>query len=634
MPGAMPTAERRGFRFDGWEVDVEAGECRKGPRTLKLHDKPFQVLLALLEHPGVLVSRDDLCSRLWSNDTYVVFDDNLNHAVQKLRQGLGDAADRPRYIETVPRRGYRFIAPVERWTVAVARPGGDFPDSRSWLRSRHGRLWMTACALVLAVVGYAGWRAWQSRDGARPRRVMLAVLPLENLSGSPDQDYLADGLTEEVITGLGRLSPVRLGVIARTSVLRYRAGRKSIAEIGRELGVDYVLEGSARRDGTRVRVNLQLIRVSDQTHVWADAYESEVGDLLAVERSVAEHTSRTLSIELLESVQHRLASSPVVPADARDAYLRGRFLLGKRTGPTFEQARDQFLKAAELAPAYPDAYSGLAIALMLLPNYQAVPVAEAIPAAKAAALKALALDPTMAEARVVLAQIASEFEWDFTRAEREFGRVLRDAPNEPRAHSGYAAHLWAMGRVDEALEEMRKVVELAPVSPGAGVDLGRAYYFARQYDRAIAQYHKVIDLDPDYAAAHSMLGMALLEKRQYDAAIAEIQRGAALGGGQSIWLAYAYGVAGRRAEAALELTGCLERWNTRHTGGVCIALAYTAAGDRDRAFAWLDTELLARSSSVFMIKAYPYWDSLRADPRYTALLERAGLPLDASAPRR
>jgi TolB-like protein/Flp pilus assembly protein TadD len=454
---------------------------------------------------------------------------------------------------------------------------------------------------------------------------MLAVLPLENLSGDPDQEYLADGLTEEITTELARLSPGQLGVIARTSVMQFKGTRTPVAEIGRRLGVDYIVEGSARKAGRQLRVTVQLIRVRDQSHVWADAYDASLADLLAVERTVAEKTSRTLSLELLPATVQRLASGPTVSDEARGAYMRARFLLGRRTGPAFEQARGYFQKAAELEPRYAEAYAGLAVALMLLPNYQAIRVDEAIPQAKSAALKALELDPAMSEPRTVLAQIHSEFEWDFAGAEREFHAVLRDAPNDARAHSGYAALLWARGRFDEALTEMKKVSELAPLSLGVGVDLGRAYYFARQNDLAIEQYERVIELDPNYPSAHSMLGMALLEKEEYERAIAELKRGMALSDGQSVWLAYAYAVAGRQAEAKQELAVCAERWNTRHTGASCMALGHLGLGDKDQAFAWLEKDFQEHTGSIFMLKAYPYWDRLRSDARYQDLLRRAGL---------
>jgi TolB-like protein/DNA-binding winged helix-turn-helix (wHTH) protein/Tfp pilus assembly protein PilF len=626
MPGASPSAKSQPtFRFGVFEVDVEAGELRKGPQRLRLQDKPFQLLVALLENAGKVVTREELRSRLWSGDTFVEFDDNLNHAVRKLREKLGDSADNPQFVETLPRYGYRFIAPVERCATQETAAEVPIPGDQVRRRLVSGVIALLVALLLLASV--VSWRSWRSASDAHPR-IMLAVLPLDNLSSDPEQEFLANSLTEEIITELGRLNPNRLGVIARTSVMQFKSTKKTTSEIGQQLGVDYIVEGGARRADHRLRVNVQLIRVSDQTHVWAESYESDLGDVLAVERTMAEKTARTLSLELMPVTQQRLASRQTVSDEAHEAYMRGRFLMGRRTAEAFGQAHDYFQKAIELEPRYAEAYAGLAAAFMFLPNYQALPVAEAIPKAKAAALRALELDPSMPEARTILAQIHSEFEWDFASAEREFKQVLQDNPNFAPGHSGYAAYLWAMGRFDEGNTEMKKTLELAPLSLGTGVDVGRGYYFAHQYDRAIDQYKKVIELDPNFPTAHSMLGMALLEKHDYDRAIAELQTGMALaGGGQSIWLGYAYAVAGRRAEAQQELAGCLGRWNKKHTGGVCMALAYLGMGDKDQAFAWLEKEFQNHSSVIYMLKAYPYWDALRSDPRYNDLLRWAGLPL-------
>jgi TolB-like protein/DNA-binding winged helix-turn-helix (wHTH) protein/Flp pilus assembly protein TadD len=606
--------------FGPFQLDLRVAELRLNGSRTRLPDQPFQVLTALLEKPGEVVTREELRQRLWGSDTFVDFEHSLNAAVKRLREILGDSAENPRYIETLPRHGYRLIVPVENLEPpASAIPETSKPRRRIWLAV------VSAIFVFVVLVAYLLWHRF--RVHAHPRaRLILAVLPLENLSGDPDQEYLADSLTEDIITELGRLSPTQLGVIARTSVTQFSRTRKPISEIGKQLRADYIVEGSTRKSGQQLRVTLQLIRVSDQTHLWAEAYDSNLADLSTVERTVAEKTARTLSLELVPAVQQRLASGPVISGEAQEAYLRGRFLLARRTGSAFEQARNYFQKAIELEPRYAEAYSGLAVALMLLPNYQAITVNEAIPRAKEAAQKALQLDPSITEARTVLAQIHSEFEWDFARAEREFQQVLQDGPNDARAHSGYAALLWAMGRFDEAITEMKKVSELAPLSLGAGVDMGRAYYFARRYDLAIQQYERVIELEPNYPAAHSMLGMALLEKHDDDRAIAELKKGMALSDGQSIWLAYAYAVAGRKADAQQELSACLERWNSKHTGATCMALAYLGLGDKDQAFAWLEKDFQGHTGTIFMLKAFPYWDSLRSDPRFQDLLRRMNFP--------
>jgi TolB-like protein/DNA-binding winged helix-turn-helix (wHTH) protein/Tfp pilus assembly protein PilF len=609
-------------RFACYEVDLASGQLRKGGVRIKLRDQPFQVLASLLERPGEVVSREDLQHRLWHDEVFVDFENNLNTAVARLREALCDSAEHPRYVETLPKRGYRFIGEVER----------DTPAAGVQARSQAGLLrlswsWAAAAALVLiAVTGYLLWRSQRVHPGGR-QRAMMAVLPLENLSGDPEQEFLAASLTEEIIAELGRLNPKRLGVIARTSVAQYRGTKKTVAQIGKELGVDYVVEGGAQMVDHRIRVVVQLIRVSDQTHVWADAYDRNLEDVLAVERSVAQQTARALSVELLPEAERRLATNVPVSPEAQEAYLRGRFLLSRRLTNSLLEARGYFEKTIALEPNFPAGYSALGVTYILLPQYHAVPRAETVPKAKAAALKALELDPSLAEARTVLAEIHAEFEWDFANGEKEFRRALQDNPNYALAHQWYAAYLWAMGRFDEGIVEMQRTVELSPASLGTAVDLGRAYYFARQYDRAIQQYQKVIAVDPTFSSAHGLLGLALLEKKDYARGIAEIENGIALvPNAQSIWLAYAYARAGRTADAKQELARCLQRWNQKHTGAICMSLGYAGLADKDQAFAWLNTELTEHSGTIYMLKAFPYWDSLRSDPRYAELLRRAGLP--------
>jgi TolB-like protein/DNA-binding winged helix-turn-helix (wHTH) protein/Tfp pilus assembly protein PilF len=607
-------------------VDAGSGELRHDGQITKLQDKPLRVLLALLMAPGRVITREELRRHLWSADTFVEFDDGLNHAVRKLREALGDSADKPRFIETLPRHGYRFMAPVEPIELPPALAVQRRPLASLVRRGLSHRIWIIVLGVSIAVAVFSVWHSRPGRSDSSAR-LMLAVLPLANLSGDREQEFLAEGVTEEIINELGRLNPDRLGVIARTSVVRFATRNATIREIGTDLGVDYVVEGGVRMSGQQLRVTVQLIRVSDQTHVWAEAYEGTLENVLAFERSVAEQTARVLSLRLLPAAQQRLAAAKPVSREAQEAYLRGRFLLGKRTAVALRQARDQFQKAIELEPKYAQAYSGLAVVYVLLPNYQAIRPREGAREGKAACLKALELDPSLTEARTVLAEIHSELEWDFKQGEAEFRRALDENPNFAVTHRWYAAYLWAMGRFDEAIQEVRKAAELDPLSLGTATDVGRAHYFAREFDLAIRQYRQVLELDSGFSAAHSLLGLALLEKKEYDAAIAELQKGISATGGQSVWLAYAYAIAGRTTDARKELAGCLQRWNRSHAGGICLSLGHAGLGEYDQAFTWLEREFEERTSTIYMLKAYPYWDRLRTDPRYENLLRRAGLPL-------
>ena len=613
------------FRFDIFELDVRTGELLKGAERLTLPEKPRQLLAALLERPGEVITREELRRRLWSSEIFVDFDDNLNHAVRKVREVLGDTADRPTFIETLPRQGYRFIAAVERMNAPVH---GSVERSTPSMIAGRVPVWprwaIAGLVTLLAAGAYLSWRSVRVPSDPSAR-VMLAVLPLENLSAKPDDEVLNASLTEKIITELGRVNPRRLGVIARTSSMTFKGTNKSIAEIGAALRVDYVLEGGTLLVGRRVRVSLQLIRVKDQTHLWSEEYERDLDDLLIVQRAIAERTAEALSLQLLPAAQKRLTTDRV-NGDAQTAFLRGRFLLAARTVPALEHARVQFQQAVDREPGFADAYAGLAEAYVLLANYNVISPEDARTTGKTAALAALAIDPSMAEARTALAEIQAELEWDFRAGERNFRQALTDNPNYAVAHQWFAAYLAAMGRFDESISEMEQAWTLDPVSLRIGVDLGRAYYFARQYDRAIAQYRKVLELDPNFAQAHSMLGMALLAKGDHDSAIAELRRGIELSAGVSIWLPYAYAVADRTDDAERALAACVDRWRAENVGASCMALAYAGRNRPDDAFAWLQKEFEARTGTIYMLNAWPYWDHLRGDARFGELLRRAGLP--------
>ena len=618
---------RSAIHFGPFEVDSETGELCRGDHKVRLQDHPLQILLLLLERRGGLVTREELRERLWPDGTIVDFDHGLNTAVRKLRQALDDDADQPKFLETIPRRGYRLIVPVaprEEASPVEAPQAHPPPVRRAVLNLRNSAIGVA----LLVILSAGGYWIWHLRHTAAPapKRVMLAVLPFANLTGSADQDYLSDGLTEEIITELARLDPARVGVIARSSVMKYKGASPDVAEVGRKLGVDYVLEGALRTGSQRLGITVQLIRVSDQTHLWAQEYNPSPGDPLSLEYSVAERTAGALRMQLLPSAQKSLSEAHSIKPEAQEAYLRGRYILSHGNATTFEQALQYFQKAAEAEPDYAEAYAGVADAYILLGNYGILQRTEAQPKAKAAALKAIALDNTLTEARRALADIRWEYELDFPGAGEDFRRAIADNANDSGAHQWYASYLCTMGEFDDAIQEMKKALELNPLSLHVGVDLGRAYYFARQYDLAIAEFRKVIALDPNFARAHSQLGMALVEKGQYDEALAELRTGIALTGGQSSWLGHAYARAGKLAEAKKELAGQLDQWNKSHTEAFRIALPYVGLGDKDQAFAWLDRDLQVHGA-VYMIKAYPCMDPMRSDPRYGELLRRVGLPV-------
>jgi TolB-like protein/Flp pilus assembly protein TadD len=503
-------------------------------------------------------------------------------------------------------------------------------QEQAWALARQQRRpWLTVAAVVagLAILVAAGYGLWQRfGPGAhRPERVMLAVLPLENLSGNPDQEYFSDGLSEEMITQLGRLHPERLGVIARTSASHYKGTNKRVDEIGRELGVDYILEGSVWRQAERVRINAQLIRVSDQTHLWAETYERDLRDVLALQNEVARNIANAIQLELNVEEEHRLARSAAVDPEAYDAYLKGRYHWNKRSDAGYTKAIEYFRQAIAREPNYPHAYAGLADAYALLGSISndQISRSEAIARARAAALKALDLDDTLAEALTSLAFVRMHYDWDWTGAEKEFQRAIKLNPGYATAHHWYAYCLLALGRSEEALREIRRAEESDPLSLIIKTDVAEILYFGRHYDEAIAQARKAVEMDPNFFLAHRALGWALVQRAAYSEAIAELQEGLRLEPGRGdllLYLAYAYARAGQVGEARR----ILARVKPAEASFEVVAV-YVALGEKDAVFSWLEKGFKERSGLTVFLRTAPEYDPMRSDPRFADLLRRLGL---------
>jgi TolB-like protein/DNA-binding winged helix-turn-helix (wHTH) protein len=645
------------IRFGAFEADVRAGELRKQGLRVKLQDKPFQVLVTLLERPGDVVTRDELREKLWPGDTFVDFDHGINIAINKLREALGDSADSPRFVETLARRGYRFIGVAEVVVPAGPAPagsnapgdpatllrerespldplppeaGGLHPSGTALARYSRARTIVILCFLVI-VAGYAGWRLHSPRPAPSSGRIMLAVLPFENLSGNPEQDYFSDGLTEEMITQLGRLHPERLGVIARTTMMQYRGTHKTTSEIGRELGVDYILEGSVRRSNGRVRITAQLIRVSDQTHVWADSYEHSLSDVLELQSEAAGAIAESIQVQLTPAQRKRLASAPAVNPAAYEAYLKGRYFWNKRTEEGFQQAIALFSKAIAEDANYAPPYAGLADTYSLLGSVpaNALPPRVAMTKAREAAAKALTLDESLAEAHVSLGYVKMAYDWDFKAAEAEFKRAIELNPAYPTAHQWYAFYLTAMDRQDEARSENMIAKQLDPLSLSVNSQIAWSDYIARRYDDAIAQSQKLIELEPNLYTSYLYLGLAYEGKKLYLQAIAQFEKADALSGGNPIILGalgHTYAVSGDRAKA-LELIRRLEAISKqRYVPGLYPAAVYSGLGDKDNAIRWLSKAVEDRSDYCLFLPLEPEAATLRTDPRFQQLVRRIGLP--------
>ena len=645
MPDAHPLPGR--LRFAVFEVDLRAGELRKHGLRIRLQEQPFQVLAMLLEHPGEVVTREDLQKRLWPADTFVDFDHGLNKAINKIRDALSDSAESPRFVETVARRGYRFLAEVKVADVGLAEdpariseritpsapPPAPANGSAILGRSAPRKFSLPALAWKLPLVALlllaASLAAWKVYSSNRPSPVIrsLAVLPLENLSSDAAQDYFADGMTDELISDLGQISALR--VISRTSVMVYKRARKPLPQIARELNVDAIVEGTVLRSGDRVRITAQLIDASADRHLWSQSYEGELRDTLALQNQVAKAIAGEIRINLNPHEQAALRSARVVNPQAYESYLKGRYFWNKRTADGLKVALAYFQQAIDEDPKYAPAYSGLADTYALLADweYAVMTPKEALPKAKAAAVKALELNNSLGEAHNSLAFCLDVFDWDLDAAGKEFRRAIELNPGYATAHHWYASHLMLLGRYDEALAEMRKAQSLDPLSLIINADLAEALVIAHAYDDSIRQSRKTIELDPNFALAHTQLGQAYLQKHMPAEAVSELQKAVQLSDGGPACiagLARAYIASGKKAEALKLLDLLKKRADPGFSGAPDIAVIYASLGDADQAMQWLEKGYAERFNPSVLLR--PGFDPLRADPRFVDLLRRTGIP--------
>ena len=636
------------FRFGPFELRPRTRELFKGKTKLKLRPQPFQILEILLEHPGQLVTREELRFRVWAVDTHVDFEHGLNASVKELRGVLSDSASKPRYVETLPKLGYRIIVPV---AVEEPRlePSGNAPAKPVWTVEAEAHTtgrdgWMARVArmrrwpavagilglLILAVGGYGQWSRLRERQVRNGGRLMLAVLPFENLAGDEEQDYFSDGLTEEMISQLGGLDPQRLGVIARTSVMQYRKSQKPLEQIGRELGVQYVLEGSVRREAEKVRVSAQLIQVKDQSRVWSQQYDREVTGMLALQGQIAREIADQIEVAIGDRQHFESANGAPLSHqtyEAYDLYLKGRYFWNKRTPQGFERAVQCFQQAVEKDAKYARGYAGLADTYALMSNYNVGPENELMPKARAAALKALQLDEQLAEAHTSLALIKENYDWDWEQAEKEFKRAIELDPNYATAHHWYAEHLAYRGRFEEAFSEIERARKLDPLSLIIAADDGAILYYSRQYDRAIERLRTTQDMDPDFPRAR-MIIYAYTESGRLAEATAEIEKWRKSDATPYTWAleTYAYGRSGKPKEAQETLARLQESVRKGHQEPtVMYVIAYAGTEQKDKAFNWLNKAAKVHSSVLMSLKVDPIYDPLRSDPRFEEILRRVGL---------
>lgn len=613
------------LQFGLFEVDLERAELRKRGVRVKLQEQPLKVLLLLLHNCGEIVTREQLRTNIWAANTFVEFDHGLYSAMARLREALGDSSENPRYIETVARRGYRFIAPVTSpatIAVPISEPAVTSRPTRSRRLVAGVLAGLLAAGLLLGVIlglNVANSRDWLRHRG-KPQVRSLAVLPLQNLSGDPAQEYFADGITDELITELAQLGSVR--VISRTSVMQYKGAQKPLRQIANELGVDAIVEGSVQRSGQHVRVTAQLIDAATDQHLWARSYDREVGDVLLLQSDMAGSIANEIGAEINGNARTPAPQVSRVDPEEQDLYLRGRYHLGKGSEDEIIKGIDYFRQAIEHNPRDARNYAALADSYLALSDYYVSP-ATVLELGKQAAMKALQLDDNLAETHVSLGAIRFLYDWDWPQAEKEFAQAVKLNPNSSDAHLWRGVFLAQMGRSDEAIAEIKLAESLDPLSLAVHVNAGWVYYLARRNDQAVQEWRKILDIDPHFTVTHASIWIAYVKQAE----MGTVLHPASSGDADALQLAAITGrqaVSGNRAEAE-RLLSRLDSISKRHY--VCpyeMATAHAMLGNKDKALDWLGRGIKERSACMPDMKVDPRLDSLRSDARFEDFLRRVG----------
>lgn len=637
------------LKFGPYLVDLGAGELRKHGARIRLQEKPLRVLALLAERQGQVVTREELKKHLWPENTFVDFETGLNTAVSKLRDALSDTAKKPRFIETIPRRGYRFLVQVERIEgenetrarapapavpiakravvrESVAGPTPHPQETAGITRKVRGRLAVSLVllCLVLTTAAFFGVRQFFPRVTPAPTRAMLVVLPFQNLTGDPGQEYVSDGFTEEIIMQLGELNHDQMGVIARTSAMSYKGSQKPINEIARELGVNYALEGSIRKTGEGLVVTAQLIRADNQTHVWAHKYTRPTRDLAKLQGEVAEAIAREIQIQLTPQAQLALLNVRPVKPDAYLSYLKGRYSLNMRSGDGMGDAVGAFSEAIQEDPDYVPAHSGLADSYNMLIFYGYFPGRDGIAKARAAAQKAVELDADLAEGHASLGYVYFMWNLNWAAAEREFERAIELDGNYSPAHQWYALYLAALGRREASLAQIKQAEDLDPLSLIVTTASAYISYFAGDYDRAAASCEKALQRDSNFMVAHAVLGLVREQQGQPEIAITEFQKTLELSGKRPAayldYLGHAYAAAGQREKAKAVLAELRGQVQPGGTSPISQAATLLALGEKGPAMDAMEEGFAKSTAETVWLKVDPRYENLHRDPRYQRLL--------------
>lgn len=629
------------YRFADFELRTAEGELRTGDTSIKLQEKPLLLLTVLLDHPQSLVTREQLRERMWASDTFVDYEQGINVAIKKIRDALGDSAENPRFIQTVAKKGYRFLLPVDVADVedasATSAPqpvSNALPERQSFDR-RH---WIFAS---LAAAGLLVLGLWifemQAKPHASAQIHSLAVLPLQNLSPDPGQGYFADGVTEELITDLAQSLPLR--VISRTSVMRYKQTSEPMTQIARELGVDAVIEGAVARSGDRVAVTVQLIDANQDRHLWAQKYDRKIEDLLALEAELSQEIASQVGDTLIS--QHRLQGAKYRPADPQvyDLCLLGRYHWNKRTAVDLNKSIEYFEQATQRDPNYAPAYAGLADAYAILPSYDSVSLKDSFSRAAAAARHAIELDDTLAEAHTTLGFIdLQNFLSDSAQAEHEFRRAFQLNPNYATAHHWYSFYLLFSGRRDESLTEMEVARQLDPLSAIINADQGHLLYAAGRYEEAEIRLRQAIELAPDLGQPHETLALIDLAKEQSSDASGEARTGLKLDAENPRTLAetgYVLAATGHADDAKKLLVRLDEQIQRGSASSVFAAFIHIGLGQRGRALDILEEAADSnKGAGLLGLEQWPtIFDQLNGEPRYQKLMAETRINAGSVASR-
>ncbi|MGC1648258.1 MAG: winged helix-turn-helix domain-containing protein [Candidatus Sulfotelmatobacter sp.] len=656
---SQPFGLQHSIRFgEDFELDLRPRRLRRGSHVLKLERIPLEILILLLEHRGEIVNRDEIVARVWGNDVFLDTDNSIRGAIRKVRRALKDDSETPRFIQTVTGRGYRFIAPIispeeehateppkpeaavvstvtQSFVSEPERTAEQVPGTETARGQvpRRARTWLFVGLASLAVVSILSLLAFWGWRGSRvptvfQRKIVLAVLPFDNLSRDPGQEFFSEGLTEEMIAQVGKLNRDRLKVVARSSVAKYKGSTLTASEIGKELNADYLVQGRVRLLPDRVRITVELIQARDQTDVWTESYDRELKDVLAVQDSVVRSIASEIHIALTEEQEKRLAAPRQISPEAYEAYLKGRYYWNKRTGESMLKAEQYFEQAIDNDPSYAAAYSGLADCNSGLTWHGFKSPAEALPKAYAAARKALEINPESAEAHASLG-LAMTHRWDWTGAEAEFRRALQLDPQYANAHHWYGDYLSIRSRHAEAVVEAKQALELDPLNLMISTWVGLRYYLARDYSRAIDQNRSSVELDPNFAAAHLLLGEDYRGAGLHSEAVNELKKAANLSGNSPLYtaqVAVALAVEGRSGDA-FRIAHDLEAISRkRYVSPYGLAQIYAALNKKEDTFKWLQAAYDDHAAWLGYLAVDPIFEQYRSDERFKDLLRRVGLP--------